>query len=140
VAKPDVPLYVVSVAWNSQTLNAAGGGLQGFRITSGGQEVEHWAGDDLTPRFVVAVRSGCEIVITMDYVSLASSSWTPNQKSDMVIVVKMADLTTTKTITISDMKLISISSSNQQATPGSMDARFKHESDDGSANPVASVT
>jgi hypothetical protein len=130
---PDVPVFLVSVAWNSNTWNAATGGIQAIDFEKGGEPLPHWAGDDILPRWQAWVRQLVDITVTVDYVAPSTAEGT---KASLVFVLRMADETTVKTVTITNMKLVRMSLSQSEAVAGSTRLRFVHESDDGQSDPV----
>jgi hypothetical protein len=133
MAKPLVPVFVKSVTWNSNTWDANGGGLQSVDLDIGGEPLEHHSGDDIYARFQAIVRKRCEINVGVDYVSPATVE---GAVASLVFILKMADLTTLKTVTCTKMKLARISLNQSEGVAGGTRLRFIHESDNGQDEPI----
>lgn len=136
MSKPNVPVFVSSVTWNSNTWNAETGGLQSVDFEIGSEPLEHWSGDDIYPRFVALVRKRAEIIVTVDHHRTAV---TQGVKATLVFILKMADLTTTKTISLTNMKLCRVTLSQSEGVAGGTRLSFRYESDNGISEPVSEV-
>lgn len=138
MAKPDVGVFLRSVVWTAtggtKTWNATTGGIQSIDFDKGGEPLAHWAGDDILPRWQSFVRQMVDITIGFDFVD---PDIVEGQKGTLTFVIVLADLTTTKTIACTNMKLVRITHSQSEAVAGNMRCRFVHESDDGVSDPVS---
>lgn len=135
-AAPNVGVFLVSVGWNSITWNAATGGIQSIDFDKGGEPLAHWSGDDVLPRFQAFVRQMVDITISVDDVS---PDITEGVMSDLVFVIKFGDLTTTRTVTVTNMKLVRVTYSQSEANAGNYRLRFVHVSSNGASDPVSVV-
>lgn len=133
MAKALLTVFLRSVVWNGKTWSATTGGIQSIDFDLGGEPLTHWSGDNILPTYQAFVRQNLDITIGFDYVD---PDIVEGEKADLVFVLVLADLTTTKTITCKDMKLVRLTHSQSEANAGTMRARFVHENDTGTEAPV----
>jgi hypothetical protein len=133
MSKPDVGVFLVSVIYNSNTWNATNGGIQSIDMDYGGEPLEHYAGDDVYPRYQALVRKRLEVNVGVDYISPATAQ---GVVSSVVFVIRMAD-NSTKMITCSNMKLVRLTHNQSEGVAGGIRLRLVHESLDGQTNPVS---
>ena len=133
MAAPQVGVFLQSVTWGSLSLDANAGGIQSIDFSKAGEPLAHWSGDDILPRFQSFVRQLCDITISTDDVS---PDIVEGEMNDLVFIIKMGDLTTLRTVTAVNMKLVSITLSQSEASAGTYRLRWVHESADGVTDPI----
>lgn len=133
MAKPDAGVFLRSVTWNSNTWNATQGAIQSIDFDKGGEPLSFWSGDNILPVWQSFVRQMVDITIGFTSPRL---DIVEGEKASLVFVLVLADLTTIKTVTVTNMKLVRLTYNQSEATAGSCRARFVHESENGTTDPV----
>jgi len=127
-----VTYYVQSVVWNSVTYDCTGGGPLEVRIDHEGDPIEDRTGCDLYPSWVTVVNRIVQVVLRIREVKYVGALST---KSDMTITLKTK--AGTVAIAAPDMVLTSVRMSQGRAAPGDCELTWRHESDDGTSNPLS---
>lgn len=127
-----VTYYVDSVVWNSVTYNCTNGGPLEVRIDHEGEPLEDRSGCDNYTTFLVVVNKMLQVILRIREVKYVGALGT---KSDMTITLKTK--TGTVSIACPDMVLIKAGMSQGRAQPGECELTWRHESDDGTSNPLS---
>lgn len=125
-------IYASSVAWNSSTWNASGGGPIAVTYDHSSRSEEARSGDDEYARTVFSVDKNLRATVRLQDVDVIPDIGTKSN-----LTATLSTKSGTKTLTMVGMVFEGAAASQDRATIGDVELRFIHESADGSTVPIS---